>query len=654
MKKSRAWAKLLIAASMILLCGSLSLYAALPGMVRREALEEMRRRGWSGEVGQVEIFWDRFVLYDVRAASDDGWVEAYVSRVVVERVGLGAGDVTMDGVQAKLSGPRPERKEGTGSPTRRKIIIKDASVEWTGLAGNGSSASARGVEVVRSAESTTVSADTIEVEHPAAKANLRKVRWAGDAIEMDEANVELRREKTKGTGSGTSATGWTKGAGKVRVGHLRIAHGSNNLEAAEVWIDAQAGETLRMDARAGSLLAKGLSARGVQIEASAERGGLWEVSVRARADSISASVDGTGGPMEVPDVAVDAELAVDRSAGRYEVRSSVVKVGSLTLSATGDLSPDRLRMSVSIPETGCQEAWSSLPLALRGGLAGAILDGTVSLHVDVGVDLPQRSRPLVLFLLDNRCKVKSLPKAYRVSALAGKFRRNVVAADGTMTEVESGPGSEFWTPVGHLSRHVPAAVMATEDQFFLTHRGIMNKAVENSMEMNIRDGRFTRGASTITMQLAKNLWLGREKTAARKVQEALLTTYLEQVWSKDRILEYYVNVVEFAPDVYGIGRAAHHYFRTDATQLTLSQSLFLASVLPSPSKIHFGPDGELHGQRLSLIRRVMKGMQHDGRISSEEYAEAVAEVPRFRAPVRREGGDAIEVSEGGVDPAEWE
>src|SRR5690606_26000898 len=100
-------------------------------------------------------------------------------------------------------------------------------------------------------------------------------------------------------------------------------------------------------------------------------------------------------------------------------------------------------------------------------------------------------------------------------------------------------------------------------------------AIHNSILENVKQRRFVRGASTISMQLAKNVYLKREKTLSRKLQEAVLTMLLEQEFTKQQLLELYLNVIEFAPGVYGVGPGAQHYFNTHPSQLSLGQALYI-------------------------------------------------------------------------------
>ena len=129
-----------------------------------------------------------------------------------------------------------------------------------------------------------------------------------------------------------------------------------------------------------------------------------------------------------------------------------------------------------------------------------------------------------------------------------------------MGEETTGPGSDNWTPLDEISPYMQVAVLTTEDGGFLKHHGFNRASIRSSIVANLKARRFARGASTITMQLAKNLFLSRDKTLSRKLEEVVLTDYLEQTFSKDELMELYLNVIEFGPAVYGITAAAEHYF----------------------------------------------------------------------------------------------
>lgn len=140
-----------------------------------------------------------------------------------------------------------------------------------------------------------------------------------------------------------------------------------------------------------------------------------------------------------------------------------------------------------------------------------------------------------------------------------------------------------WTPYDRISRHAKLAVIASEDQKFAFHPGFDFESIDKALKDRER-GRRIRGASTITQQVAKNLFLWKGQNFVRKGLEAYLTLLIELLWPKQRILEVYLNVAEFGPGVYGVGAAAPRYFRREPARLTRSQSALLAAVLPNPKR----------------------------------------------------------------------
>jgi membrane peptidoglycan carboxypeptidase len=149
---------------------------------------------------------------------------------------------------------------------------------------------------------------------------------------------------------------------------------------------------------------------------------------------------------------------------------------------------------------------------------------------------------------------------------------------------DANPTGAGWLPLQYIPIYVTNAFVTLEDRGFYKHNGVLDSAIQNSLIANLELGRFMRGGSTITMQLAKNLWLTREKTLLRKIHEIFLTIPLEKCLTKEQILELYLNVIEFGSDVYGIERAADHYFHCQVNQLTEEQAFYLAMILPNPKK----------------------------------------------------------------------
>ncbi|HZP36466.1 MAG TPA: monofunctional biosynthetic peptidoglycan transglycosylase [Methylomirabilota bacterium] len=162
-----------------------------------------------------------------------------------------------------------------------------------------------------------------------------------------------------------------------------------------------------------------------------------------------------------------------------------------------------------------------------------------------------------------------------------------------------------WTPYAAISPAVKRAVLVAEDVNFFSHHGFALDEVQNALSEALRDGEIPRGASTITQQLAKNLWLSRSRNPLRKAREAVLTWQLERRLPKRRILELYLNVVEFGPGIYGVGAASQHYFGKPASELDDTEAAQLAAVLPNPATWRPGAASPAYRRRVAAILRRM-------------------------------------------------
>ena len=139
-----------------------------------------------------------------------------------------------------------------------------------------------------------------------------------------------------------------------------------------------------------------------------------------------------------------------------------------------------------------------------------------------------------------------------------------------------------WVPYANISSHLKRALVAAEDATFVDHEGFDWEGIRKAYEKNLKKGRIVAGGSTISQQLAKNLFLSTKRTPWRKAEEAIITVMLEAVMDKQRIFEIYLNVIEWGNGVFGAEAAARHYFKTSAGQLTPLQSAQLAAMVPNP------------------------------------------------------------------------
>ena len=147
------------------------------------------------------------------------------------------------------------------------------------------------------------------------------------------------------------------------------------------------------------------------------------------------------------------------------------------------------------------------------------------------------------------------------------------------------PGAQLkkqWSNYGKISIHLKRALIVSEDDLFVHHEGFDWEGIQKAIKKNQQRGKIVAGGSTISQQLAKNLFLTPSKTPWRKAQEAVVTLMIEAVWSKQRIFEVYLNVIEWGNGVFGAEAAARHYFGLNAAQLSPEQAAKLAGMVPSP------------------------------------------------------------------------
>ncbi len=183
-----------------------------------------------------------------------------------------------------------------------------------------------------------------------------------------------------------------------------------------------------------------------------------------------------------------------------------------------------------------------------------------------------------------------------------------------------------WIPLTRIPRHVIDAIVVAEDGTFYTHGGVDWFEVQESIEKNIQEGRAARGASTITQQLAKNLFLSTSKDPVRKIKELVITLLMERTLTKNRILEIYLNIVEWGRGIFGIEAASRAYFGKSAADLTLDEATRLAAAIPSP--LRHRPDEEsryiLRRKAIVLQRMAARNMVHGGGVTAADTTAATA------------------------------
>lgn len=283
---------------------------------------------------------------------------------------------------------------------------------------------------------------------------------------------------------------------------------------------------------------------------------------------------------------------------------------------------------LTIPPVPCQTALQALPEELTPSLQGFRMSGQFKTQLHVAIDLSDLDQGVALdgSVGINGCTVQGAPQAMLAERLQEPFDHAVELSPGQWLTFVVGPDNPDWVPYPEISPHVINSIMTTEDSTFMRHHGFIVSEFRSALKANLERGYFRLGASSITMQMVKNVLLTREKTLSRKLQEMFLTWYMEKSLTKERILEIYFNVVEFGPGIYGIGRAARHYFGKAAHDLTPRESAWFSSIMPNPKKryvhyCHGAPDNKWE----LYLNRILKRMHERGRLTDAEYAQALGE-----------------------------
>lgn len=283
----------------------------------------------------------------------------------------------------------------------------------------------------------------------------------------------------------------------------------------------------------------------------------------------------------------------------------------------------RYRANLKMPKVKCQEFLAAIPAELAPSLQGFELKGEFEFEITADIDYADLDALVLSAKLNpDTCKPVKVPPLVAASRLSGELVHRAVMRDGTEVTVDVREGSGSFTALDQISPYMLAAVMTTEDGGFWKHKGFITSQFKAALRRNLEAGKVRLGASTITMQMVKNVLLSHERTLSRKLQEVFLTWYVEQALTKQRIMELYLNVIEFGPGVYGVTRAASHYFGKAPADLTPPEAAYLALMLPSPVRRHASycegaPNTVMQGK----LKRLLAIMHSRGRLDPETYEQ---------------------------------
>ena len=282
----------------------------------------------------------------------------------------------------------------------------------------------------------------------------------------------------------------------------------------------------------------------------------------------------------------------------------------------------QVKADIESGETPANTFFAALPEGMFNTLEGMQGQGTLKYRMHLALDMNQVDS------LEFRSGLT--PKNFRITRMGREdlnqlnqdFRYTAYNDKGdSIKTFKVGPSNPNFVPYGNVSSYLKAAIMTAEDPRFLMHKGFMEKAFVKSAIQNIKEKRFARGGSTISMQLVKNVFLTRQKTVTRKIEEALIVWLLENTGlvSKQRMFEVYLNIIEWGPKVYGVQDAAEFYFAKEPIDLNLSESLYLASIIPRPRRYQgsFNQYGEMRGSARYFHRLIADLMLRKGLISDD-------------------------------------
>ena len=314
----------------------------------------------------------------------------------------------------------------------------------------------------------------------------------------------------------------------------------------------------------------------------------------------------------------------DRHTGQLRVaegtRAHIGDMG-MAIAATVDTHGPRFTFRMAMDSLDQARVTRSLPRAVLGPLADMSVVGTWDWHVHADLDLAQPdSVDFGADVIPHGLELDERTATLKLGALSRPFVATIHLPKGRIAHRDLSPMNPHFRSLDRISPFLQHALVTNEDGGFFSHRGFNTDAIKLAVAANLRSGSYKRGAGTITMQLVRNLYLGHQRTLSRKAQEVVLAWLLEHRTQvpKERLLEIYLNIIEWGPGLHGVDEAARFYFDTDASELTLDQALFLTILVPSPSKWRwrFDTNGQLKPYARAQMRFIAGKMVSKGWLDS--------------------------------------
>jgi hypothetical protein len=377
--------------------------------------------------------------------------------------------------------------------------------------------------------------------------------------------------------------------------------------------------------------ALGLEAAKAQLQArvAVDRAALhanFEVDGKLSAiDVLHPAIDST--PWRGQAAAFSGRGQADLAAGRVDLDEATLKALGATVKMKGsveDLRAPRGSLTVATPThepVSCAALLFGQPEPVQRALAGLDLQGNLGFSISLNFDASAWQDLRLDVAVDPICSVKS--DASVLADLLPVLRKPKTAQPASGAQLPLGTYHPDFVPLSQMPVHLPLAFITSEDSKFFHHQGFDTDMIRNALAQDLGNQSFDRGASTITQQLAKNLFLSHRRTLARKLEEAVLTWRLQKLLSKDRVLELYLNVIELGPGIRGVKQAARRYFGKDVGELVPLESAHLAALTPNPHVLaRRFRDGEVDEGWQQRLVDLLGMMKRHHRLSPEELATA--------------------------------
>jgi hypothetical protein len=333
--------------------------------------------------------------------------------------------------------------------------------------------------------------------------------------------------------------------------------------------------------------------------------------------SITGTVVSPRRDLVVPEVA-QAPVPVDEPPSKIDPQAKAVPM-------RGPHGIQVLKLRLVIPSISCQKVIDAIPAEMAPYMQGYKIKGMFDADINLDIDWTNLDAlALGGHVGINHCKVVDEPED-SPKRLEKEFEHYVEYEKGEWMSFIVGPENPDFVPIDQINPNLIKSIMTTEDAGFYRHHGFIPSEFRTALISDLKARSFRHGASSITMQMVKNVLLYREKTLARKLQELFLTWHVENTLTKDRILEIYFNVIEYGPGLYGIGPAMKHYFGKHPRDLNLVEAAFFSSILPNPKQRYQQYcQGTLTKWTTAKIERILNLMWKRERITQEEYYRAMS------------------------------